>query len=38
MFPASTDPIFYYDLLAQFLRKELPDDPGDRVVGTSRRK
>jgi hypothetical protein len=25
-------------LLAQFLRKELPDDPGDRVVGTSRRK
>ena len=36
--PASANPVFYYDLLAQFLRKELADNPGDGVVGTSGRE
>ena len=36
--PAGANPVFYYDLLAQFLCKELADNPGDGVVGTSRRE
>jgi hypothetical protein len=35
---ASANPVFYYDLLAQFLRKELADNPGDGVVGAARRE
>src|SRR5262249_59435564 len=35
---ASANSVFYYYLLAKFLRKELPDDSSDCVIRASRRK
>ena len=35
---ASSNPVFYYYLLAKFLGKELPDDSSDCVIRASRRK